>query len=80
MCVLSEKRGDLLGARPTQEADGDTTQEGHHRRPLPGMEGALVLAEGNILGGMHVILDASTVPFERQEAGGPCAGSRLVMP
>jgi hypothetical protein len=54
--VLSEKRGDLLDARPAQEADGGITQEGHHRRFLPGMEGALVLAEGDILGAMHIIL------------------------
>ena len=76
--VVAETRGNLLDARAAQEADGGITQEGHHRRSLPFVEGALVLAEGDILRAMQVVLDAPVVPFEREEA---CWWSlRLVMP
>ena len=66
--MVAETGGNLLDACAAQEADGGITQEGHHRRSLPFVEGALVLAEGDILRAMQVVLDAPVVPFEREEA------------
>jgi hypothetical protein len=67
--VVTETRGDLLDARPAQEADCGITQEGHHRRSLPGVQGALVLTEGDILGAMEVILN---VPAAMHLKGKDC--------
>jgi hypothetical protein len=67
--VVAETRGDLLDACPAQEADRGIPEEGHHGRPLPGVEGALVLAEGDILGAMEHILN---VPATMHLKGKDC--------
>ena len=84
--VLAQAGGDLLDACPAEEADGGVAQEGCHRRPLPFVQGALVLPQRDILDALQPVLDrrvpaCGCAAFEREQAlRGPSAGERLVIP
>ena len=74
--VLTQARGNLVDTRSPQEAEGGVTEEGHHGRALPGMEGALVLAQGEVLGSMQAVLDRPMAPFEGEQPFGWAQGGR----
>ena len=79
--VLAQAGGDPVDARAAQEAEGGVAEEGHHRGPLPRVEGALVLPERDVLDAVQAVLDGPVAALEREQAlGGPSAGERLVIP
>lgn len=82
--VLAQAGGDLVDACPAEEADGDIVEEGHHRGPLPAVQGALVLTERDILDAMQAVLDrrvpaCGCAALGRKQAFGRPRG-RLVIP
>ena len=79
--MLAKACGDVADACPTEETDGGIPEEGHHRGALPGMQGALVLPERDILDAMQAGLDSLIANGKTADAGhegrwGSRSGSR----
>ena len=66
--MLAQACGDLVDARSAQEADAGIAEEGQGGRPLPGLEGALVLAERESLDPVQPVLDCPMAALEREQA------------